>query len=142
MKRIITIGCIVLAFCMSGTAQSTPRSLAKKVELAYLYGLGRLDGKKLMNGRLKVVVEDSLSGDLETHNFSSFRSMERWLKKNQRDDGTPRRATGDIGSCTRSRCIVDYNYGILHNHLYLKRIEFGYRNGRRYVKGIRLLDGA
>lgn len=143
MKRNFMIALIFLASSVAANAQATsPRRLASKVEIAYLYGLGELDGKHLINGRLRVVVEDSLSEETETHYFRSFRAMERWLKKGQREDGTPRRATGDLGSCNNTRCVVVYKNGILHNHLYLQKITFGYRNGRRYIKEIRLLDGA
>lgn len=143
MKQMINISLLAIALCVTASAQAaSPRSLAKKVEAAYLNGLAVLDGKRLINGRLKVVVEDSLSEDTETHYFRSFRDFERWLKKNEREDQTPFRATGDMSSCSRVRCIVEYRSGILHNHLYLKRIGFGYRNGRRYIKEVRLLDGA
>ena len=143
MRRNLIIALILLTFSVAASAQaSSPRRLAHKVEIAYLYDLAKLDGKHLINGRLRVVVEDSLSEETETHYFRSFRAMERWLKKGQREDGTPRRATGDLGSCNRSRCVILYENGILHNHLYLERITFGYHKGHRYIKEIRLLDGA
>lgn len=143
MKRTLIITLIFLACSLAASAQAnSPRRLAHKVEIAYLYGLGELDGKGLINGRLRVLVEDSISEEIERHNFRSFAEMEHWLKKEQRPDGTPARATGDLGSCNKTRCIIEYNNGILHNHLYLKKITFGYRNGRRYIREIRLLDGA
>lgn len=143
MKRNLIIAVILLAVSVAANAQAdSPRRLADKVAAAYLNGLGELDGKRLINGRLIVVVEDSLSEKTETHYFRSFRAMERWLKKGQRADGTPFRKTRDVLRCSRARCTFNFDGGILHNHLYLQTITFGYDNGRRYIKEIRLLDGA
>lgn len=143
MKRTLIVTLIFLTFSVAARAQAArPSSLAKKVEKAYMNDLSSLDGKRRMRSRLRVVVENSLSGDLETHYFKSFRSAEKWLKKGERKDGTPFRATGALGSCNNARCIFSYDSGILHNHLYLKKVTFSYSSGRRYIREIRLLDGA
>jgi hypothetical protein len=141
MKQILIIAFVVFMFSLTASAQATPRGLATTVSAAYMSDLNKLDGKRLLNGGLKIIVEHSISGRIEKKRFKSFGSVERWLKKRQRDDGTPFRATGDLGSCGKTSCIIEYPYGILHNHLYLKRIAYGYRSGRRYVKEIRLYDG-
>ena len=143
MKRKLFIALMLLSCSTFVSSQSmSPRKLADKVATAYFLDLSTLDGKGWTNGRIKVVVENSLSERTRSHYFGSFRAMERWLKRTQRPDGTPFRESRDVGRCSNVTCTFDFDGGILHNHLYLQRITFGYRNGRRYIKELRLLDGA
>lgn len=143
MKRNLFTTLFLLLCAIAVHSQSySPKAIAAKVSSAYPTGVAKLDRERLIRGRLTVMVENSLSERVKTYRFSSFSEMERWLKRTQRPDGTPIRESRDLLRCTNARCTFNFDGGILHNHLYLQQITFGSRNGRRYVKVIRLLDGA
>ncbi len=91
-------------------------------------------------GRVRIVVEHSISGGREAKSFRSLEAAERWLKGREREDG-PARQVLPLKRCRRGLCTYDFGGGILHNNLYLQKVAYGYRNGLPYVKTIYLLDG-
>jgi hypothetical protein len=56
-------------------------------------------------------------------------------------DGLPARESRSRLNCRKGFCNYNFQAGILHNHLYLQKIAYGYRNSRPYIKTIYLLDG-
>ncbi|HEY0319825.1 MAG TPA: hypothetical protein VGC66_02525 [Pyrinomonadaceae bacterium] len=128
-------------------ADSPLEQLMKALDEAYnTRTMGRLDARRPYLGRVRVVIEHSLAGDgekgqYETRTFRTLAQAERWLKSREREGGTPFRETRPLEECSKGSCTYDFNGGILHNHLYLQTISYGYRNGRPYIKTIYLLDG-
>lgn len=128
-------------------SESAIEQLSKALGEAYeAKALGRLDADHPYLGRLRIVIEHSLADDNDKNRFvvKSFKSLEqaeRWLKSLEREDGAPFRETRPLIACKRGLCAYNFDGGILHNHLYLKRISYSYRNGRPYIKTIYLLDG-
>lgn len=128
-------------------ADSPIEQLMKAIDDAYRTdSLGRLDARRPYLGQVRIVIEHSLAGDGEKNQFvrRSFRTLaqaESWLRKRKREDGTPFRETRPLYECASGVCEFDFNGGILHNHLYLKRVYYGWRGGRPYIKTIYLLDG-
>jgi hypothetical protein len=153
MKRLIAgLALALLVLSSSAQAQSTTRrnsieQLVDKLEIAYANGaLGRLDRQRPYLRRVKIVIEHSLAGDtdkdrFEIREFKTLAQAEKWLTSRQREDGTPFRDVRSLLNCKGGVCRYDFDGGILHNHLYLKRIAYGYSNRRPYIKTIYLLDG-
>lgn len=127
-------------------SSSPIEQLMEALDKAYTdKALGRLDARRPYLGRVRVVIENSLLGDddpkqIERRQFRTLAQAERWLKSREQD-GLPRRETRPLLECTGGSCEYDFNGGILHNHLYLQSVSFGYRRGRPYIKTIYLLDG-
>jgi len=148
MNRLIVLASFIVAACSFLNAQSRPRPLpgiARSVSKAYVNGLSGLDAKRLRRGGVKVVFENT-GGDIgtpefEVKRFPTFNAMERWLRSQVHEDGTPFRATGRFTGCRKQQCVFASDHGILHNHLYLKKILFGSYNGKPYVKEIHILVG-
>lgn len=148
MKRLAIFTMLLLplispsAPAQSHVNSSGVESLQKTFGEAYeAKRLSSLDATHPYRGRVKIVVEHSLSGRLEVHWVRTFNEAERWLKRREREDGTPFRAVRPVLECKRTRCTYDFDGGIDHNHLYLQEIVFGYRNGRPYFREIDLYDG-
>ncbi len=151
MKNIAIAASITLLVASNTVAKSPPEPNTVEqlaIELADAYvtrNLGRLDRKYSSQGKVKIEIEDSLSGE-DTKAKSSikeFRSLaqgEQWLRSRARNDFPVRQIKPLIG-CKRGSCTYDFSEGILHNQLYLKKISYGYTNGRLYLKTIYLLDG-
>jgi hypothetical protein len=151
MKTIAIAAGLTLLFASNTLAKSPPKPNTVEqlaIELADAYvtrNLGRLDRKYPSQGKVKIEIEDSLSGE-DTKNKSSikeFRSLaqgEQWLRSRAINDFPVRQIKPLIG-CKRGSCTYDFSQGILHNQLYLKKISYGYKNGRHYLKAIYLLDG-
>lgn len=72
--------------------------------------------------------------------FASLARAEAWLKSREHED-LPARSVKPFQKCAKGVCTFDFNGGILHNNLYLKKITYGVRNGCPYIKTIYLLDG-
>jgi cystatin-C len=131
----------------SASSNSTIEQLAKAVAEAYTAeSLGSLDAEHPFFGRVKISIENSLGEDtdkdrLVTKEFKTFEKVEQWLKSRARGDNGPSRETMLLRGCKKGVCTYDFGGGILHNHLYLQRIAYGYRTGRPYIKTIFLLDG-
>jgi hypothetical protein len=130
----------------SPPAPGTIEQLAIELSDAYVTkNLGRLDRKYSLWGKVKIEIEDSLAGDdnpgkPRTKEFQSLAQGEQWLKSKARNEFPVRESRPLIG-CKQGSCTYDFSAGILHNHLYLKKISYGYKNGRPYLKTIYLLDG-
>lgn len=128
-------------------SDSPLEELIKAVDEAYSTNkLGRLDARRPYLGKVRIVIEHSLAGDgekgqYEIRTFRTLAQAERWLKSREREDGTPFRQTRPLIECEGGVCEFDFNGGILHNQLYLKKVSYGYRRGRPYIKTIYLLDG-
>ncbi len=146
---IATISTLVLAsttFAKSPPKSNTVEQLA--IEIADVYvrqDLGRLDLKYPVRGKVKIEIEDSLSGgDTKARSiakvFQNFAQAEKWLRSRSRDE-LPVRESRPLIGCKQGSCTYDFTGGLLHNHLYLKKISYGDRNGRPYLKTIYLLDG-
>lgn len=107
--------------------------------------MGTLDADRPYVRRFRIVIEHSLAGDNEPGRFVTrwFRSLtqaENWLKRREHD-GMPGRATKPLEKCARGVCTYNFESGILHNTLFLKRVTYGVRTGCPYLKTIYLLDG-
>lgn len=103
-----------------------------------------LDGKKLIQGSLLVLLEHSLidgKGQYERRRFKTFAQLDEWLKKREREEGAPFRQLKPVKKCAKGHCSYDFDNGILHNQLYLHDLYYGFRNGRLYVVKLHLLDG-
>jgi hypothetical protein len=124
-------------------ANSPVEQLMKAVDEAYALGrLARLDARRPYRGRVRIVITHSLGedGNEEARTFRTLAQADRWLKSRERD-GLPYRETRPLYECSHGSCEFDFNGGILHNHLYLQSVSYGFRRGRPYIKTIYLLDG-
>ena len=117
--------------------------LLKSLEEAYTAkALGRLDARRPYFGSVKIVIEHSLAEDsFETRVFRTLAKGEQWLRSREEEDNTPFREARPLLRCRAGLCTYNLDGGISHNHLYLQKIAYGYRNGRPYIKTIYLLDG-
>ncbi len=150
MKHLATtVALILVIVCLPVHAQSpsqkqTIEQLVKALAEAYTSKLsGRLDAERPYFGKVKIVIEHSLVEGKDRFEIKKFKTLEqgeRWLRSRERDD-LPRRETRPLLQCKKGLCTYDFEGGILHNHLYLRKISYGYRNGRPYIKTIYLLDG-
>lgn len=131
----------------SPSRQETIEQLVKALEEAYTSrSLGKLDAGHPYFGRVKIVIEHSLAeedapGRFEIKQFRTLAQGEQWLRSREREEGAPFRQTRPLLRCTKGLCTYNFDGGILHNQLYLRKISYGYRNGRPYIKTIFLLDG-
>ncbi len=137
------------AFCDPPMAPPKPTLSLQTIEglvqaLADAYtgkALAKLDSLHPLKGKLKIVIEHSLSEDTyDTRLVKSWADAEAWLKSKQRDE-LPARSVRPLIKCTNGTCTYDFDGGILHNNLYLKRITYGIIGGKPYIKSIWLLDG-
>ncbi|HEY6046283.1 MAG TPA: hypothetical protein VIU65_06740, partial [Pyrinomonadaceae bacterium] len=90
-------------------------------------------------------IEHSLADDndpqrFKVRRFASFALAEKWFKK-QEIDGMPGRHAMPLVKCAKGVCTYNFDGGILHNNLYLKKITYGMRAGCPYIKKIYILDG-
>jgi hypothetical protein len=105
--------------------------------------LGRLDSQKPYIGKIKIIMQHSLSdgpGEFVVKWIKSFGQAERWLKSMEIEE-LPGRQVMPLIKCEKGACTYNFDGGILHNTLYLKKITYGYRRGRPYIKSILLLNG-
>jgi hypothetical protein len=146
MKNIAIAAGLTLLFASNTVAKSPTEpnnveQLARELADAYVKrNLGRLDRKYPIQGKVRIEIEDSLSGEDTIKEFRSLAQSEQWLRSRARNDFPVRQSKPLIG-CNRGSCTYDFSQGILHNQLYLKKISYGYKNGRHYLKAIYLLDG-
>ncbi|MDQ3818748.1 MAG: hypothetical protein M3362_13860 [Acidobacteriota bacterium] len=99
--------------------------------------LGKLDADHPYLGSVRVRVDHSLGPRVQIRRFSTLAQVERWFKRGGLD---PNRSAGALKGCRRGVCTFEQE-GMLHNTLYLKRITYGMRKGRPYIKSIELIDG-
>ena len=107
--------------------------------------LSSLDSQKPYSGRIRIVIEHSLAGDNDkdrfvVRSFLSLAKAEAWLKSREHDE-MPGRQSMPFQECSKGVCTFNFDGGIVHNTLYLKKIAYGIRNGCPYLKSIYLLDG-
>jgi hypothetical protein len=120
--------------------------LVKAVAAAYeVKSMGRLDAQKPDVGKVRIVIENSLAEDNAKDRFvikwfSSLAQLEQWLKSREHEE-LPARESRPLVRCAKGVCTYNFDGGILHNHLYLKKITYGSRAGCPYLKTIYLLDG-
>lgn len=131
----------------SASSGMTIEQLVNSLAEAYTdKALGRLDTERPYVGKVRIVIEHSLAADtakdrFEIKEFRSLAQAEKWLGSREREDGLPAREDRPLVQCRRGVCTYNFDGGILHNHLYLRKISYGYRTGRPYIKTIFLLDG-
>jgi hypothetical protein len=134
------------AWAQSQCKEKTVGGLAQQIAAAYEgKSLGGLDGQKPYLGRVRIVIENSLGepddkGRFVIKSFTSLARADAWLKTRERADG-PGRESRPLQRCAKGVCTFNFDGGILHNHLYLKKITYGTRSGCPYIKTIYLLDG-
>lgn len=104
--------------------------------------MASLDATQPYVGRFRILIEHSLddTNQFESRYFRSLAQAESWLKRREHE-GMPTRSIRPLVKCARGVCSYNFDGGILHNNLYLKRITYGIRNGCPYIKTIHLLDG-
>jgi hypothetical protein len=153
MKKLVAALALLLVFTsLSVQAQSPSNNkaiepLLKSFEEAYAAKrLGTLDAERPFFGKVKFVIEHSLAEDtakdrFEIKWFNNLEKAEQWLRSREREDSTPFREARPLVRCKAGLCTYNLDGGISHNHLYLRKIAYGYRHGRPYIKTIFLLDG-
>jgi hypothetical protein len=146
IRRRIRPGMSATAWIQSTECKKQPvEDLVKAVAEAFQNRwMGTLDADRPYVGRFKIIIEHSLAEDNDPQRFESrtLRSLaqaESWLKRREHDGMG--RATKPLVKCVKGVCSYNFDSGILHNTLFLKRITYGIRNGCPYVKTIHLLDG-
>ncbi len=143
----------LILFCFSLPVNAAPackkqpiEDLVKAVAEAYeTKTLGTLDAQKPVSGRVRIVIEHSLADDNDKdrfviRSFTSLAKAEAWLKSREHEE-MPGRATKPLVRCAKGICAYNFDDGIVHNTLFLKKITYGVRNGCPYLKTIYLLDG-
>jgi hypothetical protein len=150
-KTLSALALILFALSLPVRAQSPCKQqpvadLAKQIAEAYEgKTLSSLDAQKPYLGRVRIIIENSLGepddkGRFVIKSFTSFKKTEAWLKSREHD-GMPARESRPLKRCAKGVCTFNFDGGILHNHLYLKKISYGTRSGCPYIKTIYLLDG-
>ena len=159
MKHIkqlsVIIGLILFIIPLSARAQSRFKKVTiEKLEDVFSTAFGldtleTLDAKYPHHGRMKVVIEYT-SIEPEIKVFKTFGGVGRCLRSMETDSmptetglniKLPMRLVMPLVGCKRGLCTYDFNGGILHNRLYIKKISYAYRNKRPYIKTIFLLAG-
>lgn len=107
--------------------------------------LGSLDAQRPYVGKVRIVIEHSLAGDNDKDRFvikwfTSLAKAESWLKSREHEE-MPGRTARPLSRCAKGICTYNFDGGIGHNTLYLKKITYGTRRGCPYIKTIYLLDG-
>jgi hypothetical protein len=149
MKQLAITAALVVLFCslpvnaQSSRKKETIEKLVDKLAVAYTSKtLAELDAAPPYYGKVKIIIEHSLGDEsYEVKLSRKLEDAEEWLKNREREDGTPFREARDKRQCRRGVCTYDLDGGISHNHLYLKKVFYGYRKGAPYIKTIYLLDG-
>jgi len=147
--RKMVMGAVLIAGTMclySSTPAQSQDKQARKIAAAVAdaFGKGQLrqiDRKKLLRGRVKLTIENSIGEpEYEHYSYRSFSAMGGWIRKQERD-GLPNKVVWPLVGCRKGVCTFFRDGGILHNQLYLKKVTYGYRNGRLYISGVQLLAG-
>jgi hypothetical protein len=107
--------------------------------------MDRLDADRPYVSSIRFVIEHSLADDndpkrFKVKRFTSLARAEKWFKS-QEIEGMPGRNAKPLTKCAKGVCTYNFDGGILHNNLYLKKITYGMRGGCPYIKSIYLLDG-
>lgn len=120
----------------------TIQELANVVANAWGEGtLGTLDAGRPYVGSVRVIVEGSIGEPplVERKTFRTLAQIDRWFKRRERADG-PGRNIGQLQQCSKGVCAFEQE-GMLHNNLYLKKITYGMKKGKPYIKAIYIEDG-
>ena len=157
IKRLSVIVTLILLI-IPLPAQAQPPSkrltiekLVDAFEIAFgMDNLGMLDAKVPNPVKMRVEIEYQTIGP-EIKVFRTFGEIGRWLRSRQTDgaakvDGQtvkfPITVVLPRVGCKRGLCTYDFFDGAMrHNHLFIKKISYGYRKGRPYLKTIYLLSG-
>jgi hypothetical protein len=163
-NKIILLTTVILAFGLTGFAQSkttsgargteqsrahrspktqTIQELANAAAKAWSEGnLGSLDSGRPYVGSVKVVVEGQAGEPpmVWRKTFRTLAQVDRWFASRETADG-PGRNMGQLKQCSKGTCTFEQE-GMLHNNLYLKKITYGMRKGQPYIKAIYVDDGA
>ena len=124
----------------SSSQTQTIQQLANAVAEAWSKGkLGSLDAGRPYVGSMRIRIEHSITGAVESRSFRTLAQAERWLKSRERADG-PARNIGPLRQCSKGVCAFEQT-GMLHNNLYLQKITYGMRKRQPYIKAIHLIDG-
>ena len=153
MKYTLVIAVAVTLFSLSLPVHAQSRCKRQPVEdlvKAVAEGfetrtMRTLDAQKPYVGRVRIVIEHSLAPDDDKdrfviRSFTSLARAERWLKSREHEE-MPGRDTKPLARCAKGVCTYNFDGGIVHNTLYLKKITYGSRGGCPYIKTIYLLDG-
>ena len=155
MKKTKTLvsALALVSFCFSSPVRAVSpckkqpvEDFAKAIAAAYEgKTLSSLDAQKPYVGKVRIVIEHSLGEDDDKDrfvikSFTSLAKFERWLKSREHEV-MPARESRPLTRCRKGVCTFNFDGGILHNHLYLKKITYGLRGGCPYIKTIYLLDG-
>jgi hypothetical protein len=153
MKKNLVIAVALILFCLSLPVHAQSRCKKQPVEdlvKAVAEGfetktMRGLDAQKPYAGRVRIVIEHSLAPDDDKdrfviRSFNSLAGAERWLKSREHEE-MPGRDTRPLMRCAKGVCTYNFEGGIVHNTLYLKKISYGSRGGCPYIKTIYLLDG-
>lgn len=146
-KRAAVVAMLIIFGAISAQAQNQDKmakKMAEKVSTAFAYDLKKLDSAHLLNGRLKLTIENS-GGDVEFEykTFRNFAAMERWLKSLVTEPGFPIRSRGDSEPrCRKGLCRLDLiDNQMAHHRVFLTKIYYGYSNGSIYVKKLYVIFG-
>ena len=136
LKRTLVITVAVILSCLSSPvhAQSPCKKqpvedLVKAVAEGFETKTMRpLDAGKPYAGRVRIVIEHSLAPDDDKdrfviRSFTSLARAERWLKSREHDE-MPGRDTKPLARCAKGVCTYNFDGGIVHNTLYLKKIIY------------------
>ncbi len=152
MKKLVSVVTLVLLILSSPAHGKSPCKKQTIEQLVAAIGeafeaknLGSLDADRPYLGKVRIVIEHSLADDDSKDRFvikwfTSLAKAEVWLKSREHED-MPGRAAKPLGRCTKGVCTYNFDDGIVHNILYLKKITYGLRSGCPYIKTIYLLDG-
>ena len=162
--KIILLVAIILAFTLTVFAQSKTVSGARGDERARAHrmpqtqsireladtaakawgegNLGSLDASRPYVGSVKVIVEGTVGEPpmIWRKTFRTLAQVDRWFKSRERAEG-PARNIGQLKQCSKGVCTFEQE-GMLHNNLYMKKITYGMRKGKPYIKAIYIEDGA
>lgn len=154
-QLFIVAALLLLSIPFHAQAQRSSRrltieKLVDQFEIAFeAHTLEKLDAKWRGHGKVRIVIEyQTIPNEVKV--FRTYRGLERWLRSRETDsmpaeDGTvmklPMRIAMRREGCRRGVCSYISDGGIDHNRLYIQRVSYGYRQGRPYIKSIRLLSG-
>ncbi len=132
----------VAAQCKKQPIESLAKAVAEGFESKTLRDL---DKQKPYSGKFKLIIENSLADDnapdrFVVRRFASLAQADAWLTRREHEE-LPARSVKPFKKCAKGVCTFDFDGGILHNNLYLKRITYSIRAGCPYLKTIYLLDG-
>lgn len=138
--RILTIKSVKRLPRKTNTARKlTIEDLAAKFSEAFeSRTLASLDAETPYPISVTVVIEHSISGRKESKRFKTLKAAERWFTRNRKEANF---VSKPFQKCARGVCTFDFDSGLLHNTLYLQKINYSVVKGRPYLKTIYFLDG-